>query len=117
MTFLQGIKNVADYTGVFVPSMVEPEDCASNVPLCVAWSGSGHNHFVPLVGVAGRPSPTIPQALLPNIWGIGETVAMRYLQFNTDGSLEVGGGKPLRIRWAIEIGFLIHGVGRMSIIP
>lgn len=90
---MQGIKNVADYTAIFVPALVEPEECRRHLPLCIAWSGSGHNHFVPLVGVANRPLPTIPEALLPNVWVIDKQQAGPYLNFNADGSLTVGGGK------------------------
>ena len=46
-------------SGVFLPGFVKPQDCRSkegvlNKPLCIAWSSSGRNHYIPLVGVKGR---------------------------------------------------------------
>lgn len=93
---LEGMKNVADYSAVFVPALVDPAHCRGNFPLCIAWSGSGHNHFIPLVGVMGRPLPTIPASLIPNTWRIEKSEAMQYLTLNSDGSLTVAGGKPLQ---------------------
>ncbi|XP_039255607.2 deubiquitinating protein VCPIP1-like [Styela clava] len=105
---LEGMKNVADYTAIFVPALVEPSQCRENLPLCVAWSGASHNHFVPLVGVAGRSLPAIPSSLLPNIWGIDTNQGARYLTFNEDGSLTVAGGKPL------QTGYLLRLVSAME---
>ena len=44
--------------GVFLPGMVDPSQCrnkdgALNKPLCLAWSSSGRNHYIALVGIKG----------------------------------------------------------------
>jgi deubiquitinating protein VCIP135 len=43
---------------VFLPALVNPEECKGktkelNLPLCLAWSSSARNHFIPLVGIEG----------------------------------------------------------------
>ena len=53
--------------GVFLPGFVKPQDCRSkegvlNKPLCIAWSSSGRNHYIPLVGVKGRFLSDLPKA-------------------------------------------------------
>ena len=40
-----------------------------NSPIVIAWSNSGHNHFIPLVPVKGKPLPKLPQSLFPKVWG------------------------------------------------
>ena len=46
-------------TGVFLPGLVPPEQCRGkdgtlNKPLCIAWSSSGRNHYIPIVAVKGK---------------------------------------------------------------
>jgi hypothetical protein len=43
---------------VFLPALVNPDECKGkskelNMPLCLAWSSSARNHFIPLVGIEG----------------------------------------------------------------
>lgn len=45
-------------SAVFLPALVNPDECKGkskelNLPLCLAWSSSARNHFIPLVGVQG----------------------------------------------------------------
>ena len=45
-------------SAVFLPALVSPNECKGkskelNLPLCLAWSSSARNHFIPLVGVQG----------------------------------------------------------------
>lgn len=54
---LAGMQSLGDYAALFLPSLVEPERCRGgplnrrNPPLCLSWSSSGRNHYIPLVGV------------------------------------------------------------------
>lgn len=46
------------FSGVFLPGLVPPEQCKGkdgtlNKPLCIAWSSSGRNHYIPLVAIKG----------------------------------------------------------------
>lgn len=90
---------MADYSGLFLPILVEPSACQNKSPICIAWSSQVHNHFVPLVPVQGRPLPNIPSAIIPNVWGVSSDMASQYLEYNSDGSLTVGGGKPLSVKY------------------
>ncbi|CAK8684090.1 unnamed protein product [Clavelina lepadiformis] len=92
---LQKMQNAGDYTGLFVPALINPEQCNKS-PICVAWSGSAHNHFVPLVAIEGKPSPQIPSSIIPRVWGIPVETAQKYLNPNEDGSITVCEGKPLK---------------------
>ncbi|XP_078481111.1 deubiquitinating protein VCPIP1-like [Ciona intestinalis] len=100
---MKNLQNAGDYTGLFVPVMVEPDDCLSKSPICIAWSGGGHNHFVALVAVEGKTLPHIPKHLVPRIWGVSQEVGQRYLTFNSDGSLTVCAGKPLKISYTQKL--------------
>lgn len=49
---------ICSVTAVFLPALVNPEECKGktkelNLPLCLAWSSSARNHFIPLVGIEG----------------------------------------------------------------
>ena len=45
-----------------------------NSPIVIAWSGSGRNHFIPLVQVKGKPLPKLPPHLQPKVWGQDEAI-------------------------------------------
>lgn len=52
------------FSGVFLPGLVPPEQCKGkdgtlNKPLCIAWSGSGRNHYIPLVAIKGTVDKVI----------------------------------------------------------
>ena len=47
-----------------------------NSPIVIAWSSSGHNHFIPLVPIKGKPLPKLPQALCPKVWGPGDDATL-----------------------------------------
>ena len=93
------MQNAGDYTGLFLPVFTAPEDCKNKSPICIAWSGAAHNHFVPLVPIEGKPLPTIPASLIPRLWGVAPEMGQRYLNYNDDGSLCVGDGRPISTRF------------------
>lgn len=56
-------------SGVFLPGLVSPEMCKGkdgtlNKPLCIAWSSSGRNHYIPLVAIKGIYGITAPLTLI-----------------------------------------------------
>ena len=95
--------NAGDYTGLFLPVLVDVEECKNKSPICIAWSGAAHNHFIPLVAVEGRPLPTIPSSMIPQIWGVSSQLGAKYLNYNDDGSLTVCDGKPIFTRFENRI--------------
>eukprot|EP01091_Cochliopodium_minus_P013283 TRINITY_DN4242_c0_g1_i1.p1 TRINITY_DN4242_c0_g1~~TRINITY_DN4242_c0_g1_i1.p1 ORF type:complete len:883 (+),score=245.90 TRINITY_DN4242_c0_g1_i1:161-2809(+) len=46
--------------GTFVPIRYDPIKCSSKIPLAICWSSSFKNHFVPIVGFSGKPTPSWP---------------------------------------------------------
>ncbi|XP_069692893.1 deubiquitinating protein VCPIP1-like isoform X2 [Periplaneta americana] len=97
---LVGMHCFADYSAVFLPALVNPQDCRSktgvlNPPLCLAWSSSARNHFIPLVGIKGEKLPVIPRALLPNVWGVEENLD-KYVEFDSDGCVAIGGSRIIQ---------------------
>nr|KAG5695436.1 hypothetical protein BaRGS_033561 [Batillaria attramentaria] len=100
---LQGMQSFGDYSGVFLPALLEPDQCRGkdgslNKPICIAWSSQGRNHFIPLVGVKGKPSPLLPRYMLQKTWGVSSTLLDRYIEF-TDSCCAVGGTKCLQDRY------------------
>ncbi|XP_074660293.1 deubiquitinating protein VCPIP1-like [Tubulanus polymorphus] len=101
---LQGLRNFGDYSGLFLPGLVEPTECQDkdgvlNKPLCIAWSSPGRNHYIPLVGVKGRPPPKLPQWMLPQVWGLSGDQLTRYVQFDGDNNCVIAGEKSLQDRY------------------
>ena len=102
---LSGIQSSGDYSGLFLPAIHPPSDCSAvdpatgksspHSPIVVAWSTSGRNHFVPLVPIRGQPLPKLPPSLCPTVWGVEKELVKQYVEFDSDGSLEVCGGKLL----------------------
>ncbi|XP_070199281.1 deubiquitinating protein VCPIP1-like isoform X3 [Littorina saxatilis] len=97
----KGIESSGDYSGVFLPAFQTPEQCKNktgvlNYPLCVAWSSQGRNHFIPLVGVKGKPSPRLPRFMLQTTWGVQDpTLLDAYINFE-NGCCTVGGSRMLQ---------------------
>ncbi|XP_071795965.1 deubiquitinating protein VCPIP1-like [Asterias amurensis] len=97
---LEGLQSSGDYSGVFLPAFVPRESCSGkdgvlNKPLCVAWSSSGRNHFIALVGVKGRPLPRLPRWMLTKAWGTPHELIDSYIQFDEDDMCTVGGSRSL----------------------
>ena len=93
------MQNAGDYTGLFLPVFSDAEECQKKTPICIAWSGAAHNHFVPLVPIEGKTVPTIPAVLIPQIWGVPSEMGQKYLNYNEDGSITVCDGKPILTRY------------------
>lgn len=91
-----------DYPGVFLPNLVPPENCKDkdgtlNKPLCIAWSSSGRNHYIALVGVKGRPVPKLPNWMFPKAWGVPQELIPSYIDMDDQGRVEIGGDKCLQV--------------------
>ncbi|XP_032815417.1 deubiquitinating protein VCPIP1 isoform X2 [Petromyzon marinus] len=100
----EGMQSPGDYSATFLPGLVEERLCRGhdgrlNEPLCVAWSSADRNHYIPLVGVLGRPPPRLPGLVVPKAWGVPQALLRRYVDFDEDGSCTVGGSRPLRGRY------------------
>ncbi|XP_022099478.1 deubiquitinating protein VCIP135-like isoform X2 [Acanthaster planci] len=88
------------FSGVFLPVFVPREECCGkdgmlNKPLCIAWSSSGRNHFIALVGVKGRPLPRLPRGMLTKAWGAPHELIDTYIEFDKDDMCTVGGDRSL----------------------
>lgn len=119
---VEGMQSSGDYSGVFLPGLVKPDDCRSkdgtlNKPICIAWSSEGRNHYIPLVGVKGKPPPKLPRYMIQKTWGMPNTLLDRYIELDEFGHCIVGGDKCLSdkyIRHLVsameEVFFKQHGV-------
>ncbi|KAL8614225.1 hypothetical protein ACOMHN_026442 [Nucella lapillus] len=97
---LSGISSSADYSCVFLPAMLKPEQCKNkkgvlNSPLCIAWSNQGRNHFIPLVGIKDKPCPRVPQYMLQSTWGVHPSQLDQYIAFDDQGCCTIGGPRSL----------------------
>lgn len=105
---LEGMQSPGDYSATFLPGLLEPSDCRGkpgelNKPLCIAWSSSGRNHYIPLVGIKNRPLPRLPRALVPKVWCMAQDQLNRYVQFDLDGFLTVGGNNVLKDDYILKL--------------
>ncbi|PNF31414.1 Deubiquitinating protein VCIP135 [Cryptotermes secundus] len=96
-----GMNCSGDYSAVFLPALVNPEECKGktkelNLPLCLAWSSSARNHFIPLVGIEGEKLPVIPRRLLPEVWGVPQNLLSVYMNFDDQDCIAIGGNKVLQ---------------------
>lgn len=96
-----GMNCSGDYSAVFLPALVSPNECKGkskelNLPLCLAWSSSARNHFIPLVGVQGEKLPVIPRSLLPEVWGVNQDYLSVYMNFDDNDCVVIGGNKTLQ---------------------
>ncbi|XP_038622455.1 deubiquitinating protein VCPIP1 [Tachyglossus aculeatus] len=105
---LSGMRSSADYSATFLPGLVPAERCAGrdgrlNKPICIAWSSSGRNHYIPLVGVRGAALPRLPGPLLPKAWGVPQDLLPRYIQLEDDGGCVIGGDRGLRDGYLLRL--------------
>ncbi|KAK3102693.1 hypothetical protein FSP39_013188 [Pinctada imbricata] len=112
---VSGLQSPGDYSGVFLPGFVEPDQCRSrdgslNKPLCIAWSSSGRNHYIPLVGVKGRPIPMLPNYMIQKSWGMPAVMINKYIDFDSNGRCKIGGDKCLSDRYIQQ---LVNAMGEI----
>ncbi|XP_033752592.1 deubiquitinating protein VCIP135-like [Pecten maximus] len=103
-----GMQSSGDYSGVFLPALVEPEACRSrdgtlNKPLCIAWSSSGRNHYIPLVGIKGRKLPNLPRSMIQRAWGVPSDLIDKYIEFDQSGLCKIGGDKCLSDKYIRQL--------------
>lgn len=100
MDNLKGMQSSGDYSGLFLPAFVDFDLCKSqgllHKPLAIAWSSSGRNHYVPLVGVRGSTPPKIPRSYLPKAWGMPNELVSTYIDFDENDCCTIGGSLTLK---------------------
>ncbi|KAK3576161.1 hypothetical protein CHS0354_039827 [Potamilus streckersoni] len=104
----EGMQSKGDYSGVFLPGLVRREDCLGkdgilNKPLCLAWSSSGRNHYIPLVGKKGRKQPMLVREMIQRTWGMPQDLLDQYIQFDKDGRCIIGGDKCLSDKYIHQL--------------
>lgn len=104
---LEGMQSKGDYAAMFVPALTPVEKCQNkeknlHQPIVIAWSSKGRNHFVPLVGIKGKPLPKIPNYMLPKLWGLPQELLTQYIDFDS-GSCIIGGGKALSEQYLTKL--------------
>lgn len=107
---LAGMQSPGDYAALFLPCLVAPERCRGgplnrrNPPLCLSWSSSGRNHYIPLVGVRmGDKLPQLPRSLLPKAWGVPQSLVDSYMDFDANGCCTVGGDYQLSEAYLLRL--------------
>lgn len=105
---LSGMRSSGDYSATFLPGLVPEEQCrgkdgALNKPICIAWSSSGRNHYLPLVGIKGMPLPRLPSALLPKAWGVPQELICKYVSLDSSGSCVIGGDRSLQDKYLLRL--------------
>lgn len=96
-----GMQSSGDYSALFLPGLIPSDQCRDrngelNKPICLAWSSSGRNHYIPLVGIRGCDHPLFPRTLLPKVWGVSQSMIENYIEFNENDCLVIGGGKTMQ---------------------
>lgn len=109
---LSGMRSSGDYSATFLPGLVPEEQCRGkdgklNKPICIAWSSSGRNHYVPLVGVKNTVLPKLPARLLPKAWGVPQELIRKYIKLEPDGSCVIGGDRSLQDKYLMR---LVHAM-------
>ncbi|MBN3309692.1 VCIP1 protein, partial [Amia calva] len=105
---LSGMRSSGDYSATFLPGLVPEEKCKGkdgqfNKPICIAWSSSGRNHYIPLVGIKSAPLPKLPARLLPKAWGVPQELIKKYIKLETDGSCVIGGDRSLQDKYLMRL--------------
>ncbi|KAG7488605.1 hypothetical protein MATL_G00035480 [Megalops atlanticus] len=105
---LSGMRSSGDYSATFLPGLVPEERCKGkdgqfNKPICIAWSSSGRNHYIPLVGIKNMPLPKLPARLLPKAWGVPQELIKTYIQLEQDGSCVIGGERSLQDKYLMRL--------------
>ncbi|KPP74545.1 deubiquitinating protein VCIP135-like [Scleropages formosus] len=105
---LSGMRSSGDYSATFLPGLVPEEKCRGkdgqlNKPICIAWSSSGRNHYIPLVGIKNAPLPRLPARLLPKAWGVPQELIKKYIALELDGSCIIGGDRSLQDKYLMRL--------------
>ncbi|XP_059915142.1 deubiquitinating protein VCPIP1 [Gadus macrocephalus] len=105
---LSGMRSSGDYSATFLPGLVPEEQCKGkdgkhNKPICIAWSSSGRNHYLPLVGIKDTVLPKLPARLLPKAWGVPQDLIRTYIQLEADGSCVIGGDRSLQDKYLMRL--------------
>lgn len=105
---MSGMRSSGDYSATFLPGLVPEEQCKGkdgklNKPICIAWSSSGRNHYVPLVGIKNTVLPKLPPRLLPKAWGVPQELIRRYIKLEPDGSCVIGGDRSLQDKYLMRL--------------
>ncbi|KAM4027858.1 deubiquitinating protein VCPIP1 [Anomaloglossus baeobatrachus] len=105
---LSGMRSSGDYSATFLPGLIPVENCKGkdghlNKPICIAWSSSGRNHYIPLVGIKGGPLPKLPLKLLPKAWGVPQDLIRKYVKLEEDGSCVIGGDRSLQDKYLLRL--------------
>lgn len=105
---LSGMRSSGDYSATFLPGLVPEELCKGkdgkfNKPICIAWSSSGRNHYIPLVGIKNTVLPKLPARLLPKAWGVPQELIKKYIKLEQDGSCVIGGDRSLQDKYLMRL--------------
>ncbi|XP_067110054.1 deubiquitinating protein VCPIP1 isoform X2 [Osmerus mordax] len=105
---LSGMRSSGDYSATFLPGLVPEEHCKGkdgkfNKPICIAWSSSGRNHYIPLVGIKNTVVPKLPARLLPKAWGVPQELIKKYIKLEQDGSCVIGGDRSLQDKYVMRL--------------
>lgn len=105
---LSGMRSSGDYSATFLPGLVAEEQCRGkdgklNKPICIAWSSSGRNHYIPLVGIKNTMLPKLPARLLPKAWGVPQELIKKYIKLEQDGSCVIGGDRSLQDKYLMRL--------------
>nr|XP_057924890.1 deubiquitinating protein VCPIP1 [Doryrhamphus excisus] len=105
---LSGMRSSGDYSATFLPGLVAEEQCRAkdgklNKPICIAWSSSGRNHYIPLVGIKNTVLPRLPAHLLPKAWGVPQQLIRKYIKLEADGSCVIGGDRSLQDKYVMRL--------------
>ncbi|KAM4605758.1 deubiquitinating protein VCPIP1 [Polymixia lowei] len=105
---LSGMRSSGDYSATFLPGLVPEEQCKGkdgkpNKPICIAWSSSGRNHYIPLVGIKNTMLPKLPARLLPKAWGVPQELIRKYIKLEADGSCVIGGDRSLQDQYLMRL--------------
>ena len=103
-----GMQSSGDYAGIFLPILHDPSNCVSkdnslNQPIVIGWSSAGRNHYIPLVAIKDRPLPKIPPDIQPQVWGVSQDQASSYLRYDSNGCIEVAGGKAMSDKYLKQL--------------
>uniref|UniRef100_A0A8C5PTD0 Deubiquitinating protein VCPIP1 n=1 Tax=Leptobrachium leishanense TaxID=445787 RepID=A0A8C5PTD0_9ANUR len=105
---LSGMRSSGDYSATFLPGLIPVASCKGkdgqlNKPICIAWSSSGRNHYIPLVGIKGASLPKLPLKLLPKAWGVPQDLIREYIKLEEDGGCVIGGDRSLQDKYLLRL--------------
>ncbi|KAK7825073.1 hypothetical protein U0070_014830 [Myodes glareolus] len=81
---LSGMRSSGDYSATFLPGLIPAEKCTGrdghlNKPICIAWSSSGRNHYIPL------------------------DLIKKYIKLEEDGGCVIGGDRSLQDKYLLRL--------------